>query len=76
MKQLDYQREAVADVVRHTLAMLALGGTRHTLVFRAPTGSGKTVMVTMALERIALETRGREREPVMIWIAPNSLGKI
>ena len=73
MKQLDYQREAVADVVRHTLAMLTLGGTRHTLVFRAPTGSGKTVMATMALERIATETHGSEREPVMIWIAPNSL---
>lgn len=73
MKRLDYQQQAVREVVHHTLQVLTLRGTRHKLVFCAPTGSGKTVMATMALERIAEETRGKEQEPVMIWIAPNSL---
>lgn len=73
MKTLDYQQRAVSQIVQHTLDLLELGGTRHTLVFEAPTGSGKTVMTTMALEQVALQTRGREQEPVMIWIAPNAL---
>lgn len=73
MKTFDYQQEAVRDLLRHTLQMLTLNGTRHTLVFRAPTGSGKTVMTTMALEQITLQTRGNGHEPVMIWIAPNAL---
>ncbi|MBR1835095.1 MAG: DEAD/DEAH box helicase family protein [Bacteroidales bacterium] len=73
MKTLEYQQKAVRQLVEHTLDMLDLSGTRHTLVFHAPTGSGKTVMTTMALEQIALQTRGNEHEPVMIWIAPNAL---
>ncbi len=73
MKTFDYQQDAVRDLLRHTLQMLTLNGSRHTLVFRAPTGSGKTVMTTMALEQITLQTRGNGHEPVMIWIAPNAL---
>ncbi|MBR3725752.1 MAG: DEAD/DEAH box helicase family protein [Bacteroidales bacterium] len=73
MKTFDYQQEAVRDLLRHTMQMLTLNGTRHTLVFRAPTGSGKTVMTTMALEQITLQTRGNGHELVMIWIAPNAL---
>ena len=73
MKILDYQQRAVSDVVRHMTDMLTLDGLRHTLVFKAPTGSGKTVMTTMALEQIVKATRGKEGEPALIWIAPNSL---
>lgn len=73
MKTLAYQSKAVREVVEKTLDMLGRDRTRQKLVFQAPTGSGKTVMATMAMERIAKTTRGHANEPVMIWIAPNSL---
>ena len=44
MKNIQYQQKAVSELVEKTIGLLSLSGNRHTLVFKAPTGSGKTVM--------------------------------
>ena len=44
MKNIQYQQKAVSELVEKTIGLLSLSGNRHTLVFKAPTGSGKTVI--------------------------------
>ena len=55
MKQIQYQQEAVDEVVNKTIGLLGLRGNRHTLVFKSPTGSGKTVMASEMLMRLSQE---------------------
>lgn len=77
MKQLHYQQKAVDELVDKTIDLLSLRGNRHTLVFKAPTGSGKTVMASEMLCRLTEELKERPDAPVtevaFIWIAPNKL---
>lgn len=77
MKQIEYQQKAVKELVGKTIDLLALSGTRHTLVFKAPTGAGKTVMASEMLLRLNAELRQRtdvpSHEVAYIWIAPNKL---
>lgn len=77
MKQLHYQQKAVDELVDKTIDLLSLQGNRHTLVFKAPTGSGKTVMASEMLCRLTEELKERPDAPVtevaFIWIAPNKL---
>ena len=42
MKNIQYQQKAVSELVEKTIGLLSLSGNRHTLVFKAPTGSGKS----------------------------------
>lgn len=77
MKQIQYQQKAVKELVDKTSELLSLPGTRHTLVFKAPTGAGKTVMASEMLLRLNAELGERTdvpyKEVAYIWIAPNKL---
>jgi len=77
MKKLQYQQDAVADLVGKTVRLLDFGGHRRKIVFEAPTGAGKTVMACRALAGIVdeLGNRGssRFRECAFIWFAPRKL---
>ena len=43
MRELKFQQKAVRRLVDETIDLLRLSGSRQTLIFKAPTGSGKTV---------------------------------
>ena len=77
MKQICYQQKAVDELVNKTIDLLGLRGNRHTLVFKSPTGSGKTVMASEMLMRLNQELAERPDAPctevAYIWIAPNKL---
>ncbi|MDE5811517.1 MAG: DEAD/DEAH box helicase family protein [Muribaculaceae bacterium] len=77
MKQIRYQQKAVDELVNKTIDLLGLRGSRHTLVFKSPTGSGKTVMASEMLMRLNQELSERPDAPftevAYIWIAPNKL---
>ena len=77
MKEIRYQQKAVDELVNKTIDLLGLSGNRHTLVFKSPTGSGKTVMASNMLMRLNQELTERPDAPftevAYIWIAPNKL---
>ena len=52
IKELDYQTKAVDELVEKCAKLLQSGGERRKLVFKAPTGAGKTVMASLLLERL------------------------
>ena len=49
MKDLIYQQKAIRELVEKTIELLSFSGQRRTLIFKAPTGSGKTVMASQLL---------------------------
>ena len=63
MKRIEYQQKAVKELVDKTIDLLTYSGNRHTLVFKAPTGSGKTVMTSDMLLRLNAELRDRTDVP-------------
>ncbi len=77
MKDLAYQRKAIEELTEKTIALLNEGGARRKLVFEAPTGSGKTVMVLEALaniiETLHADGTNRYEEVAYIWFAPRKL---
>lgn len=77
MKDLKYQQHAVAELVDKTVQLLSLGSPRQQLIFKAPTGSGKTVMAAQMLGDLTDELASRTDCPVnevaFIWFAPNKL---
>lgn len=77
MKQIEYQQKAVKELVEKTIELLTYSGNRHTLVFEAPTGAGKTVMASEMLLRLNAELRDCTdvpyKEVAYIWVAPNKL---
>ena len=77
MKDIKYQQKAIDKLVNETIELLGLSGNRHTLVFKSPTGSGKTIMASEMLCRLDEELRERPDAPyteaAYIWIAPNKL---
>ena len=77
MKQIEYQQKAVKELVEKTIDLLTFSGMRRKLVFKAPTGAGKTVMASEMLLRLNTELRDRTdvpcKEVAYIWIAPNKL---
>ena len=77
MKDLQYQRKAVAELTDKVITLLNTGEKRRKIVFQAPTGSGKTVMACEALAHIVeqLQDRGdsRYQEVAFIWFAPRKL---
>ncbi len=77
MKELKFQQKAVRKLVDETIDLLRLSGNRKTLIFKAPTGSGKTVMASQMLANLTEELQSRGDSPYQqvayIWIAPNKL---
>lgn len=77
MKNLNFQQTAVRKLVDETISLLRLSGHRKTLIFKAPTGAGKTVMASQMLADLTEELQSRGDSPyqqvAFIWIAPNKL---
>src|SRR5574344_481062 len=73
IKEVAYQVEDVNDLVNKTIKLLDESGNRKRLVFKAPTGSGKTVMASQMLDELTTQLAEVEKEVAIIWIAPNKL---
>lgn len=77
MKDFLYQHKAVEELTEKVVGLLNEGGTRRKVVFKAPTGSGKTVMACQALANIVdmLKSDGTNRfeDVAFIWFAPRKL---
>jgi type III restriction enzyme len=72
-----YQDEAVNDLSQKLYKLLKRPSARQNLIFKAPTGSGKTVMMASLLNKFCEELPERyeleKRKAAFIWIAPNKL---
>lgn len=72
-----YQQEAVEGLVKDTFKLLKAPGARQKMVFKAPTGAGKTVSMAAYLNRLCEELPDKldipQRQVAFIWIAPNQL---
>jgi len=71
MRELDYQIDAVRKLKDSANDLLNLQGN-HTIVFKAPTGSGKTVMMAEFLKEF-VSNRIDGKEFAFIWTAPRNL---
>ena len=72
----DYQREAVNKLKVEVIDLLNLSEPRQKLIFKAPTGAGKTVMASTLLDELTDEIRNgncKYTDVAFIWIAPNKL---
>ena len=73
----DYQRKAVRELKRKMVDMLNQPDDRQKLVFKAPTGSGKTVMASALLDELTQELPENGEciytRVAWVWIAPNKL---
>lgn len=63
-----FQERSVDDLLLFAKKLLAKSALR-TILLEAPTGSGKTVMTSVWLERLATELGGL----AFVWLAPNKL---
>lgn len=74
MKTLRYQEKAVKELVEKSLELLRNPEDEQNLVFKAPTGSGKTIMATRVLADLydALESEDLP-QVAFVWIAPQKL---
>lgn len=74
MKTLRYQEKAVSRLVEISINLLQGNDERQKLVFKAPTGSGKTIMATRVLASVFDEAGERGLpSPAFVWIAPQKL---
>ena len=73
MKELQYQLEAVRDLTNRSNRLLRHDGNK-TLVFEAPTGSGKTIMMAEFLKSL-IENRTDDKLFSFLWCAPRKLHK-
>lgn len=77
MKDLIFQQKAVRKLVDETIELLRQTEDRKTIIFKAPTGAGKTVMTSQMLADLTEELQSRGDSPyqqvAFIWIAPNKL---
>lgn len=73
IQEKQYQVEAVEALVKKTIKLLDAQGDRKKLVFKAPTGSGKTVMSSKMLDDLTSQLAEDGKQVAIIWIAPNKL---
>ena len=73
----DYQKKAVMELKLKMIDMLNQPDDRQKLVFKAPTGSGKTVMASALLDELTQELPQSGdciyTRVAWVWIAPNKL---
>lgn len=67
----NYQENAVVDLKRETNRLLDTDGNK-VLIFKAPTGSGKTLMMAEFLKRL-VDSRIDGKRFSFVWIAVNKL---
>jgi type III restriction enzyme len=70
MELKNYQKKAVDTLLTQTRQLLSKEGSR-VCVFKAPTGSGKTIMVADFLNQLSQEPLGVEY--AFIWVSGNNL---
>jgi len=73
-----YQRNAVSELKGRLVQMLGYPEQRQRLVLKAPTGSGKTVMASTAMDELTRElaagaTDCNYSSVAWVWLAPNKL---
>lgn len=72
-----YQTEAVEGLLKETFNLLDIPGARLKLVFKAPTGAGKTIVMASYLNKLCEELPDKlslsQKNLAFVWIAPNSL---
>lgn len=74
MRILQYQDNAVKALVDLSMRMLDYPQDYQNLVFKAPTGSGKTIMATRVLADLHEELLAEGRpDAAFVWIAPQKL---
>lgn len=66
----NYQEKAIKDLIRNTEELLRHRGKK--LVFKSPTGSGKTIIMAEFLKQFIQKKEHREQYS-FIWIAPRQL---
>jgi len=66
-----YQENAIDDLLNKTKKLLAYSGSKK-LVFKSPTGSGKTIMMAEFLKRL-VDDREVRQSLGFIWTAPRQL---
>lgn len=73
MKEIEYQQKYVRQLVDMTIDLLRLSGHRKELIFKAPAGSGKSVMASQMLADLTKELQSRGDSPyqqvAFIWIS-------
>lgn len=73
----DYQKRAIRELKTKLIDMLNQDEDRQKLVFKAPTGSGKTVMASALLDELTQELHASGEciytKVAWVWIAPNKL---
>lgn len=73
----NYQKTAVHELKERVVRLLNFGGRRNKIVFKAPTGSGKTVMVSAMMDELQRELKEsgecKYTRVAWVWIAPNKL---
>jgi type III restriction enzyme len=67
-----YQDQAISKLLSRSKDLLAEGGPRK-IVFKSPTGSGKTIVMADFLERLVQEQDLTSTGVSMIWAAPRKL---
>ena len=73
MELKQYQKNAVDSLLRQTKRLLAKEGN-HICVLKAPTGSGKTIMVADFLDQLANESASPNRY-AFLWVSSHDLHK-
>jgi len=71
MQKIEFQTRAQEDLVARSLTLLGRPG-RSVVTLKAPTGSGKTVMMANALAALSKACEGRHNLAIL-WVAPNKL---
>ena len=71
MQLKDYQEKAIDKLLNKTKELLVLSGGKK-LVFKAPTGSGKTIMMAEFLKQL-VDDRDIKQSFGFIWTAPRQL---
>src|SRR3990167_2993743 len=71
MKDLDYQKKYIKELVSTSVGYLQDEDPK-LIVFQAPTGSGKTIMLAEAMSRMVKELGGG-KELSFVWISVNYL---
>lgn len=66
-----YQENAIGDLLNKTKKLLSYSGSKK-LVFKSPTGSGKTIMMAEFLKRL-VDDREVRKSLSFIWAAPRQL---
>lgn len=71
MKDLAYQKKYIKELVSTSVGYIEDEDPK-LIVFQAPTGAGKTIMLAEAMSRIVKEL-GNQKELAFIWISVNAL---